>query len=136
MKSAACIVIPFLVFMSAAPAQAVQSVVEKTKEGAEKTEAAVVKGTKVAASKTMDGISKTGEVMTDEWITARIHARFVNEDLLKDSDISVVSDKHVVTLNGTVTGSAGRAKAASVAKGTEGVHHVVNHLTIHSKATH
>jgi len=74
--------------------------------------------------------------MTDEWITARIHARFVNEDLLKDSDISVVSDKHVVTLNGTVTGSAGRAKAASVAKGTEGVHHVVNHLTIHSKATH
>jgi osmotically-inducible protein OsmY len=136
MKSAACIVIPFLVFMSAAPAHASQSVVEKTKEGAEKTKDAVVKGTKVAASKTMDGISKTGEVMTDEWIIARIHGRFVNEELLKDSDISVVSHKHVVTLNGTVIGSAGRAKAASVAKGTEGVHRVVNHLTIRSKATH
>jgi hypothetical protein len=36
-----------------------------------------VKGTKTAADKTQDGLSKTGEVMTDGWITARVHERFV-----------------------------------------------------------
>ncbi len=67
--------------------------VEKTKEGAVKTKDAVVKGTKIAADKTKDGLSKTGEVMTDGWITTRVHARFVDEDLLKGSDISVDTEQ-------------------------------------------
>lgn len=71
--------------------------------------------------------------MTDGWITTRVHARFVGEDLLKDSDISVDTDKHVVTLKDTVMGRAGRARATSVAKNTEGVRRVVNRLTIGPK---
>ena len=110
-----------------------KSVGEKTKDGAEKVKDAVVKGVTVAAEKTRDGLSKTGEVMTDEWITGRIHGRFVDEDLLKGSNISVDTRKHVVTLKGTVTGQAGRSQATKVAKGTEGVHSVVNHLTIGPK---
>ena len=55
------------------------------------------------------------------------------EDLLKDSDISVDTNKHVVTLKGTVTSRAGRAKAGDIAKHTEGVHRVVNRLTVGSK---
>jgi osmotically-inducible protein OsmY len=113
---------------------------EAVKEGAEKTKDAVVKGTdavvhgtKVAVEKTKECLSKTGEVMTDGWITTRVHERFVGEDLLKDSDISVDTSKHVVTLKGTVTGKAGRARATAVAKGTEGVHQVVNRLTIGPK---
>jgi osmotically-inducible protein OsmY len=106
---------------------------EAIKEGAEKTKDAVVKGTKVTVEKTKEGLSKTGEVMTDGWITTRVHERFVGEDLLKDSDISVDTSKHVVTLKGTVTGKAGRARATAVAKGTEGVHQVVNRLTIGPK---
>ena len=70
--------------------------------------------------------------MTDAWITSRVHARFVDEDLLKGSDINVDTDKHVVTLKGTVTTAAGRSKAGVVAKGTEGVQRVVNELTIAS----
>jgi osmotically-inducible protein OsmY len=35
-----------------------------------------------------------------------------------------------VTLTGTVKGRAGRTKAGSIAKKTEGVHRVVNRLTI------
>jgi hyperosmotically inducible protein len=103
---------------------------EKIKEGAKTTKDAVVKGAKVATEKTKDGLSKTGEVMTDGWITTRIHSRFVGEPLLKDSNISVNTDNHVVTLTGTVKGRAGRTKAGSVAKHTEGVHRVVNRLTI------
>lgn len=106
---------------------------EAIKEGAEKTKDVVVKDAKVVAGKTKEGLSKSGEVITDEWITTRIHARFVDEALLKDSDISVGTSKHVVTLKGTVIGLAGRARATTVAKGTEGVHRVVNQLTIGPK---
>ena len=119
--------------LSAGAALATQTVAEKTKEGAVKTKDAVVKGTKIAVKKTEEGLSKTGEVMTDAWITTRIHERFVGQDLLKDSDISVDTDKHVVTLTGTVMGRAGRARATSVARNTEGVHRVVNRLTIGPK---
>jgi len=45
----------------------------------------------------------------------------------------VDTDKHVVTLTGTVMGRAGRTKATSIAKQTEGVHRVVNRLTIGAK---
>lgn len=106
---------------------------DKVKEGAEKTKDAVVKGTTVAVDKTKDALSKTGEVMTDAWVTTRVHQRFVSENLLKDSDISVDTDKHVVTLKGTVTTAAGRRRATTVAKGTEGVRTVVNRLTIGPK---
>jgi hyperosmotically inducible periplasmic protein len=126
-----------LLTLAAAPVSAratpAPQAVEKTKEGAEKTKDAVVKGVTVAADKTKEGLSKSGEVMTDAWITARVHERFVGEDLLKDSDISVDTDKHVVTLKGTVIGRAGRARATSVAMHTEGVHRVVNRLTIGPK---
>jgi osmotically-inducible protein OsmY len=36
----------------------------------------------------------------------------------------------VVTLNGTVPTAAGRARAVAIAKGTDGVKNVVDHLTI------
>jgi hyperosmotically inducible protein len=103
---------------------------------AEKTKDAVVKGATVATEKTKEGLSKTGEVITDEWITTRVHARFVGEALLKNSDISVDVSKHVVTLTGTVMGRAGRTKAGNIARRTEGVHRVVNQLTIGSKRAH
>jgi hyperosmotically inducible protein len=102
-------------------------------QAVEKSKDAVVKGAKVVGEKTKDGLSKTGEVMTDGWITTRVHERMVGEDLLKGSDINVDTDKHVVTLRGTVTGRAGRSRATTIAIGTEGVHRVVNHLIIGPK---
>ena len=117
----------------AARAAAAPQAVEKTKEGTEKAKDAVVKGVTVAADKTKEALSKTGEVITNEWITGRVHARFVDETLLKDSDISVDTSDHVVTLKGTVTARAGRTRAATIARNTEGVHRVVNRLTIGPK---
>lgn len=133
-------IVPFIALLTVAPTPvsaagtvAPQDVVEKTKDGAVKVKDAVVKGARIAAGKTKDGLSKTGEVMTDGWITTRVHARFVDESLLKDSDISVDTDDHVVTLKGTVMGKNGRARAASIALHTEGVRRVVNRLTIGPK---
>ena len=78
------------------------------------------------------GMTKTGEVITDGWITTKVHWFFVGDDLLKGSDIKVDTDKHVVTLTGTVTSGAGRDRAVALAKRTGGVHRVVNQLTIAS----
>jgi len=126
-----------LLTLAAAPvsARGSQTVAQKTAEAADKTKDAVVKGVTVATDKTKEGLSKTGEVMTDGWITSRVHERFITEDLLKGSDISVKTRKHVVTLTGTVVGRAGRTKATSIALNTEGVHRVVNRLSIGAKRT-
>jgi len=129
MRRAIRYVIPALVLLAGAPVSmraATSQVLEKTKD-------AVVNSVTIAAEKTKEGLSKSGEVMTDEWITARVHQRFVGEDLLKDSDISVDSSHHVVTLTGTVIGLSGRSRATRIAMGTEGVNRVVNRLTIGPK---
>src|SRR4051812_42648416 len=126
MKNLSWIIVPLALLTLAPATVSAGQAVEKTKD-------AVVKDAKIVGTKTKEGLSKTGEVMTDAWITTRIHERFVGEDLLKGSDISVDTAQHVVTLKGTVVGSKGRARAARVAKDTEGVHRVINHLTIGPK---
>jgi hyperosmotically inducible protein len=106
---------------------------EKTKEGAEKVGEKTKAGAEKVVDKTKEGLSKTGEVITDAWITTRVKSKFLGEDLLKDSDIKVDTANHVVTLRGTVMSPAGRARAVEQAKEVEGVHQVVNRLTIGSK---
>jgi len=93
-----------------------------TKNGAEKV-----------ADKTKEGVSKTGEAITDGWITTRVHSKFVGEDLLKDSDINVDTKDHIVTLRGTVMSASGRARAVEQAKEVEGVRQVIDRLTIGPK---
>jgi hyperosmotically inducible periplasmic protein len=126
LKHLTWMIVPFALLTLAPTSASARQVVDKTKD-------AVVKDTKVVVNKTKDGLSKTGEVMTDAWITTRVHERFVGEDLLKDSDINVDTSRHVVTLSGTVMGRAGRNRATRVAARTEGVHRVVNRLTIGPK---
>jgi len=106
---------------------------DKTKEGADKVWDKTKEGAGTVADKTKEGLSKTGEVITDGWITTRVKSKFVGEDLLKDSDISVDTNNHVVTLTGTVMSAAGRARAVAQAKEVEGVHQVVDRLTIGPK---
>ena len=106
---------------------------EKTKDGLEKAGEKTKDGAVKVGEKTKEGLSKTGEVITDGWITSRVHSKFVGEDLLKDSDINVDTNNHVVTLRGTVMSAAARARAVAEAKEVEGVHSVVDHLTIGPK---
>ncbi len=102
---------------------------DKTKEGAEKTK----EGAEKVVDKTKEGLGKAGEAITDGWITTRVKSKFIGEDLLKDSDIKVDTTDHVVTLRGTVRSAAGRARAVAQAKEVEGVHRVVDQLTIGPK---
>jgi osmotically-inducible protein OsmY len=105
------------------------TVAEKTKEGAGKT----VDVSKKAASKTKGALSKTGEVITDAWITSRVKTKFVAQEVLRASAIDVDTKDNVVTLNGAVPNEAARAKALALAKEVEGVSKVVDNLKVTSK---
>ena len=84
--------------------------------------------------KTKEGASKTGEVVTDGWITTRIKTKFMGEESLRQSDIKVDTDNHVVTLSGTVPNALARAKAVAEAKKVEGVDRVVDKLKVMPKS--
>ena len=112
---------------------AAEKAAEKTKEGSKAAYGKTKEGAKKVGEKTKEGLSKTGEVITDTWITTKIKADMINEDLLKDSDVEVHTNNHVVTLSGTVLSPAGRARAVAIAKGTDGVTRVVDKITIGPK---
>ena len=99
------------------------------KTGAEKT----VDATKKAAGATKSAVSKTGENITDGWITSRIKTKFMGEEVLRASSINVDTNNHVVTLKGAVPTVAARDKALALAKEVEGVDRVVDTLTITEK---
>jgi hyperosmotically inducible protein len=67
-----------------------------------------------------------GRVLTDAWITMKIHSQFVPEKALEGSEIDVDTRNGVVTLSGTVPTEAGRSRAIGIAKTTEGVKSVVD----------
>jgi osmotically-inducible protein OsmY len=106
---------------------------EKTKDTAEKVAEKTKAGAEKVVDKTKEGLSKTGEVITDAWITTRVKSKFLGEDVLKNSDINVDTNNHVVTLKGTVMSPAARARAVEQAKEVEGVHRVIDQLTIGPK---
>ncbi len=101
----------------------------KTKDTAD----AVAVTTKKGASKTKDAASKTGEVVTDGWISTRIKTKFMGDEALRASDIKVDTNNHVVTLTGAVPDAAARTKAVDMAKEVEGVRRVVDNLKIAGK---
>jgi len=82
------------------------------------------------ADRAKAGMTKTGEAITDGWITTKVKWFLVGEDLLKGSDINVDTNNHVVTLKGTVTSNAGRDRAIALAKRTSSVERVVDQLTV------
>ena len=73
---------------------------------------------------------KTGNAITDGWITMKIHSQFIPEKALEDSDIDVDTNNGNVTLNGTVASAAGRERAVAIAKATDGVKNVTDNLRI------
>jgi len=75
-------------------------------------------------------MSAAQQPIEDGWITMKIHSMFIPEDALGGSNIDVDTDKGVVTLSGTVTSEAGRARALAIAKGTDGAKSVVDKLRI------
>lgn len=106
---------------------------EKATDKVKGTAGTVADKSKKGAAKTKDALSKTGEVMTDGWISSRIKTKFMADEALRASAIKVDTNDHVVTLAGAVPDTAAHAKALALAKEVEGVDRVVDKLQIASK---
>lgn len=106
---------------------------EKATDAVKGTAGKVADTSKKGAEKTKDALSKTGEVITDTWISSRIKTKFMGDEGLRASAITVDSSDHVVTLSGAVTDAAAHAKALRMAKEVEGVDRVIDKLTVANK---
>jgi len=103
--------------------------VEPSSSAADKTR----RGINKAVSKAGDFVNSAGEVVNDNWITTKIKSKFVGADELNGSSIDVQTEDHVVTLSGRVKSSAQREAALRIARETDGVHDVIDKLTMTSQ---
>ncbi|MBB1198905.1 molecular chaperone OsmY [Enterobacteriaceae bacterium 89] len=83
-----------------------------------------------AGQKIDSSMNKVGGFMDDSSITAKVKAALVDHDSIKSTDISVKTDKKVVTLSGFVESQAQAEEAVKVAKGVEGVASVSDKLHV------
>src|SRR5688500_3660404 len=84
----------------------------------------------VAVAAVATATSAAQQPVKDGWITMKIHSMFVPEDTLEGSNVDVDTVGGVVTLSGTVTSEAGRARAVAIAKSTNGAKSVVDKLRV------
>ncbi len=83
-----------------------------------------------AGEKIDSSVKDVGNFMDDSAITAKVKAALVDHDSIKSTDISVKTDKKVVTLSGFVESQAQAEQAVTVAKGVEGVSSVSDKLHV------
>jgi len=72
---------------------------------------------------------------TDPGITTAVKGKLAADDVVKSYRIDVDTKDHVVTLNGSVDTAATRERAVQLARNTDGVREVVDHLTVSPGAT-
>jgi len=88
---------------------------------------------KTLTERAKSGMRRTGEAITDGWITTKVKWFYLGDDVLKGSNINVDTKDRVVTLNGTVPSAAARTRAMDLANDTDGVLKVVDNLKISGK---
>ena len=99
---------------------------------------AVATGSVYAETTTMDMAqasaesagNKVGNFMDDSTITAKVKAALLDHESIKSPDISVKTDKKVVTLSGFVQSQAQAEAAVAAAKTVEGVASVSDKLHV------
>lgn len=106
---------------------------EKATTAAKEAAGDAADATKKGAKATANAVSKTGEVITDEWIVTRIRTNIANDEALGDTEIKVDVKNNVVTLSGTAPTTTARTRALTVAREVEGVKRVVNNVKVTPK---
>jgi hyperosmotically inducible protein len=82
------------------------------------------------AEKAANATEKVKETVTEGRLTAKIKAKMALDDSVKARRIDVTTSGSTVTLSGTVGSEAERDRAVSLARETDGITHVVDHLRI------
>lgn len=85
-----------------------------------------------AAAFALAGCASTGgnSYFDDAMVTARVKKAIYDEPSLKVSEIKVITEDSVVSLQGAVKSRAERVKAAEVARKVDGVKRVRNDLKV------
>ncbi|RLM13730.1 molecular chaperone OsmY [Gibbsiella quercinecans] len=83
-----------------------------------------------AGAKIDSSMKKVDNYMDDSAITAKVKSALLNDDSVKSTDISVKTEKGVVTLSGFVTSQAQAEQAVSAAGKVEGVASVSDKLHV------
>jgi len=68
--------------------------------------------------------------VTSGWVTTKIQAQYFADADVKGRDIDVTTHDGEVTLNGNVDSEAARERAIEIARRTDGVRHVMDHLRV------
>ncbi len=71
-----------------------------------------------------------GEVIDDQWITAKIKTKMLADPDVKALKINVDTEKGVVTLTGNVNSQEEMEKIAAIIKNTKGIKKFVNNLKV------
>src|SRR5256885_15679446 len=71
---------------------------------------------------------------TDPGITTAVKAKLIADDTVKAYQINVDTDHGVVTLTGIVEAPAAKEQAVTIARRTDGVKDVVDHITVNAAA--
>ena len=77
-----------------------------------------------------EGASEAQKALTNGALTAKIKSKMALDDTIKAAGIHVDTRDGVVTLTGTVRSQAERRRAVQLAKETQGVTTVTDHLTV------
>jgi osmotically-inducible protein OsmY len=84
----------------------------------------------VLANRASKGLRRSGEAVTDAWITSKVRWLFVGESALDGSKVDVDTRHGVVTLDGKVASEEGRARANELASYPDGVVKVVDKMKV------
>lgn len=82
------------------------------------------------AEKVAVGANAAQRIASSMALTAKIKSKMALDDTVRARSIDVTTSSGVVTLSGTVGSEAEHAKAVQLAKDTQGVKSVVDHLRI------
>ena len=99
-------------------------------EKLDNTIAASKEESKDAGNHVANATSKAGQSIDDAAITASIKSKLIADDELKAIDINVDTSKGVVTLTGAAPNAKALERATTIARSTDGVSDVKNHLTM------
>jgi hyperosmotically inducible protein len=84
-------------------------------------------GAKVGEA-TANAANRANEAIAPAAVTAKIKSKMALDDLVKARNIDVDTNGTVVTLTGVIASEAERKRAVELAKETEGVASVIDHL--------
>jgi hyperosmotically inducible protein len=78
------------------------------------------------------GAEKAAETLDETRLTTKVKSKIALDDTLDGSRVHVSTDDQQVTLTGTVINEAQHQRALTLARETDGVSRVVDHLSVAS----